>query len=335
MTDGIRKLRKLQIGKETTPGTAVAATAVLRVTDALLENSTELVIPDEDIGLLVKTDRSYIPAVAAKLSMGDNEATYEQLPYIFEAGIKQVGTGAADGTGSDKIYEYPLPTTTVPTIQTYTIEGGDNVAAEEMEYAFVKSFKLSGSPKEAVKYSAEWVGRQVSPSTFTPSLSIPTVEEILFQRAKLYIDPASGTIGSTLVSNTLLGFNLEITTGWQEVYTGSGQLYFSHIKNVGPDGTLEITFEHNSSAVSEKSAWLSQTARAIRINIEGSNVATAGTLYSKKTLRIDLVGKWISFEKLGEQDGNDILTGKLQLGYNATQAMIGKIIVVNELASLP
>jgi hypothetical protein len=334
MADGIKKLRKVQLGRETTAGTSVAATAVVRITGATIEDASTFEFPDEDVGLLVQTERNYVPMVGAKIAWPDNPATFEQLPYILEAGIKKVTTGATDTGGAGKIYVYPFPTATPNVIQTYTVEGGDNIQEEEIEYAFVQGFKLSGAPKEVVNASAEWVGRQVTLSTFTPGLAIPAVEEILFQKTKLYIDNASGTLGTTLVSSTLMGFTLDIDTGLREVYSGDGQLYFDRTKNVGPSGTLEVTFEHNASALAEKAAWRAKTTRAIRLVIEGS-AFTAGTGYSKKTLKIDVCGRWLKFDKIDEQDGNDIVTGTLQIGYNATQALWGKITVVNMLASIP
>lgn len=333
MTDGIRKLRKVQIGKETTAGTAVAATALLRVDGSTIEDAKDVTFPTEHIGLLVETDRNYIPALLAKLSIPDNPATFEQLPYVFEAGIKKIGSGATDTGGSGKIYAYSLPLTSAHTIQTYTIEGGDNVQAEEMEYSFVEAFKISGKPKEAITFSSEWQGRQVTQTTFTGAISVPTVEEILFGKSKLYIDNAGG-IGGTLVSSTLLGFDLEVTTGLMPSFTGDGELYYNRVKQIGPAGTLKVTFEHNESGVSEKTAWGNKTARAIRLMIQGNALGTAGATYSTKALVIDCWGKWSKFDKIGDQDGNDIVTGTLTLGYNSSDAKICDITVVNELSSL-
>lgn len=333
MTDGIKKLRKVQLGKETTAGTSVAATAIMRVQGATIEDASEYKFPEEDVGLLVNTDRNYLPFTMAKIAWPDNPATFEQLPYIFEAGIKKVTTGVTDTGGSGKVYKYTFPTTAPNTIQTFTIEGGDNIQEEEVEFAFVQGFKLSGSPKEVINFSADWVGRQITLSTFTTPLSIPTVEEILFQKTKLYIDNA-GSIGSTLVSSTLLGFTLDIDTGLREVFTGDGNLYFDRTKNVGPTGTLEVTFEHNASALAEKAAWRAKTTRAIRLRVEGSALTTAGT-YANKTLVIDVCGRWEKFDKLDEQDGNDIVTGTLQIGYSSVQALWGSITVVNTVTAIP
>ena len=75
--------------------------------------------------------------------------------------------------------------------------------------------------------------------------------------------------------------------------------------------------------------------RKIRVLTEGSTFTTAGTAYSKKTLIIDLNGKWEKFAKIGDRNGNDILEGEFVGKYDVTSADFGKIVVVNLLTALP
>lgn len=303
----------------------------------MLQDDRETVHPPEDVGIVIGTDRAYQPALAASLSMPEHEATFEQLGYILSASIKDVVTGSADGSGSGKIYNYALPTTALNSIKTYSIEGGDDQEAERMEYAFVKSWSISGKAKEAVKVSAEWGGRQVGLNAFTAALSIPTVEEMLFQKMKLYIDGTGTHPATTQKTNTLLSWSLTCTTGWKENFTGDGNLYFSNIrfdKNAF-ELLLKLTFEHNGSAAAEKVAWRAGTSRSIKLLCEGSTLGTAGTTYSKKSFIANTLGKWETFEKLDEQDGNDIVSATQRCRYNATAASAGVLILVNELSALP
>lgn len=330
---GVKALRKLQMGVETTAGTAVVATALWRGLGTL-EDQREVVHVDEDVGYLSKIDRVYTPKLLAGLTMDDTEATYEQLPYVLAAGVENIVTGVADTTGgSGKLYEYNFPTTAARSTSTYTIEGGDDNQAWEMEYAFVKGFTLSGVPGEAWKVTADWVGRQLTKCSFTTSITPPTVEEILFSKTKLYIDTVGGTMGTTVKASTLLGATLTVDTGLREVFTGDGQLYFTFTKEVGPEITLDVTFEHDSTAVAEIDAFRAETPRMIRLLAEGATLTTAGT-FSKKTLRIDVAGKWESFEKLGETDGNDIVTGTMRVRYDVTAGKYCDILVVNQLTAL-
>jgi len=327
---GSKALRKIQLGFETTAGTAVAADTLWRGL-GMIKDNRETITVDEDIGYLSGKVRNYCPKYEAGLSMPPVPATFEQLPVILNAGVKSVLTGATDTGGSGKVYTFTFPTTSANTIATATLENGDDTQAEEMEYSFVQSFEIAGNGGEALTMSADWIGRQVSKTTFTSSVTAPaTVEEILFGKGKLYIDAT--TIGTTEKSSTLLGMSLQVNTGWVAKYAANGALYFSWPQSTKPEILLNVTFEHNATAVTEKDAWKAGTTRLIRAKFEGSALTTAGT-FTYKTLIVDLAGRWESFDEIGEMNGNDIVTGTFRAGYDATSAKFAEIKVVNQTAS--
>lgn len=330
--------QKIQLGREATAGTAVAATAIWRGSGSNLADTREVTMVEEQIGIAVPTTRNYIARLGGSLDMAETPATFEQLLHILEAAIKTVGTGAADGVGTGKVYTYGAPTTTVNTIKTYTIETGDNQQAEEMEYSFVEEFTLSGERGEAVMMSATWQGRQVTNTTFTGSLTVPTVEDILSAKGSLYIDAVSGLIGTTGVSETLLSWELKVTTGWKAKYTvDTGNLYFAfaYFDRDSFSAEFTATFEHNAAAVAQKALFRAGTPRLVRLNIPGSALTTGGTSYQNKTLRIDMALVYTEWEALDADDGNSIVQVTGTVGYDPTWAKALEIIVVNQLASVP
>ena len=327
----VKTLRSIQLGLETTAGTEVDATTILRGTGTI-EDLGVPVIPDEDVGYMMGTDRTYIPKLEGGLTF-ECDATYEQLPIILDAGIKTVSPTTA-GSGSGFIYAYPFPTTAAGAIKTRTIEAGDDAGDEIMLYSFIKSFKLSGKSAEAIMLTADWVGRDVNPTTATTNATLPTVSTILFGQCYLYIDTAGGTAGTTVKSNTLLAFDLDVKTGQTPVYTADGNLYFGFVKQVQPEVELKVTFENDATSIAQHAAMKAQESERVRLKVVGPALQTTGTAYSNKTLIIDVVGKWTKFDKVGEQNGNDILTGTLTAKYNATAATAGQILIVNELSAL-
>ena len=334
---GKEALRRAQLGAETTPGTAVAATAIWRGR-ITLQSDEKVVLPEEDAGVFGGYDRSYIPFLGAGADFEETPATYEQLPYLLNAGIA-AATPVQDGTGSGYIYTYTLAESAEPTIKTYTIEGSDDTQIEEMEYAFVDELTLSGASKEAVMMSAHWTGRQLTPTTHTTGLTPPTVSEILFGNGMLYIDDIDDTPGTTLKANTLLGFKLSLKTGLQPLYSADGAVYFATHAFVSPEPELELTLLHNAVGRAEVAAMQAQTPRLIRLKFEGPALQTGGTTYSKKTLIIDCSGKYESKPPLAARDGNDIVTLKLLIKRNTGATVFGakrlEMVVVNELSALP
>lgn len=332
--------RKTQIGKETTAGTAVAATTVWRGPASGLEDVREPVFVNEQVGIAIPSLRAYTPQIGGAWSQEATEATFEQLPYILQAGIKKVASPTNDaGSGaSGKIWTFDVGLTSANTIQTYTIETGDNQQAEEMEYSFVTDFTLSGERGQAVMMSSNWQGRQVKDTTFTNSLTVPTVSEMMAGNAALFIDDSGGTIGSTAKTATLLSWQLNVTTGWRAKYVlDKNQLYFDYhyFDPATFAGEFSATYEYNAVGVAERGKWRDNKPRLIRLNVEGPALTTGGTGYQKKTLRIDMATAYTKFDPISDDDGNTVVTVTGRIGYSATDTLGLKLIVVNELSALP
>ena len=329
---GSRALRKLQFGKETTAGTAVAPTTIFRGWGVIKDNR-EVIFPEEDVGILGGTDRSYIARQWSELALPSVEATFEQLPYVFEAGVKSVAAGVVDTGGSGYVYSYAASTTAQNTTKTYTFEGGDDQQAEIFDYGFVKHFNLSGSGQGALMMSSDWTGQASSNTSFTAALSIPAVDEIIVNNASLYIDDSGGTIGSTAVSNTLFSIDLDWTTGLQEFWAVDGSLDFSLTKFTRDDIVLAMTYEHNTTSVLEKAKYRAGSTRLVRLLFNGPQLTTTGT-FTYKTLRVDLAGVYEDWSVLEDQDGNDVVTATLRVRYSSADALKANIVVVNELSAL-
>ena len=330
---GVRTLRRIQLGQETTAGTAVAATVMWRGNGVIADERVR-VMPEEDIGLMIPVSRSYDAGLLATLAMEETEASFEQLSYILSSAIEDVTTGVRDGTaGSGYVYQHDLTTNAQVTPQTYTIEMGDDQRVDEMEYAVVREFSLSGAKNEAWMMSATWIGRQVSDAEFTalsPAAAIP----ILFNKSKLYIDTSGGTIGTTPKTATFLGFSLDWVSGFQPIFSGDGNLYYTSIKQVMPGVSGVLTLEHDATGEAEiTAARTATTQRLIRIISEGAALGTAGT-YTYKTARIDMAIEYTGVPALTDDDGDDTLELPYRVTWVTAKSLGAQILVVNELATL-
>ena len=183
--------------------------------------------------------------------------------------------------------------------------------------------------------SASWFGQSVTNATFSATAEIPTVEEILVNSANLYIDATGGTVGTTTKSSTLFGIDLSWDTGLREYWAVDGSNEFSLIKFTSDEIMLNLTYEHNATAVAEKAFYRDQTTRLFRLKFEGSDWTTAGTTYDKETLIIDLAGVYEDWSVLQDQDGNDVVTATVRCRYSSTDALKAEIVIANLLATLP
>ncbi len=331
---GRRSLRKLQFYREATPGTTSSATYIFRGIGTILDN-IKVDRVSEDIGIIGGTTRTNVPMKGGTLAISQTPATFEGILHILEMCIK-TATPSADGAGTDFIYTYAFPTTSGNTVKTYSIEGGDDNEAERIAYSHGVDFTLSGNGRTAYQLQANIKGRAPALTTFTGGLSLAAVNNMNFGMTKIYQDAIGGTIGTTIKSNTVRGVNFKYATGIEAKDTADGRLDFSFIQGTDYVATCDLEFEHDSIAAAQKVLWRAQTPVLLQIKIEGSaNFGTPGTTYSVPTVKINLPGYWSSFEKIGEANGNDIVTGHFVSAYDPTAAAAGSIIVAAELATVP
>lgn len=328
---GVKALRQIQLGWETTPGTPVAATNKWRGIGTI-DSQKDVRLAEEDIGLLVPTNRPFIPKDGSVLALGSVPATFEQLPILLRAGIKDA-TLTQDGVGTGYIGVYDFPTTTANSIKKLTVEGGDDQQAERFAYGFVPTITLDANISDSLMMSGEIHGQATSKNAFTGAIAIPTVEEIL-TAGSVWIDDSASGFGTTQITGTLRQLSLNIDTGWRAFWTiDSGSIVFQGLKNIGMSITGSLQMEHTSDAVTEKDKWWAGTNRLLRFQVQGSELSTSGTTYTYKTLIIDVSILYTKVEALGDADGNDILTAQFQGVYDSTEGTMGEITVVNELTA--
>lgn len=340
---GHKALSKVQLGQESVAGTAVAADTIWRGPFAGLKDARNTESIEEDIGVALKSSRKFAAALLAEFSMPATPLTPEQSLHIFEAGIKQVNTGVADGSASTGYtFTYPFGITSINTISTYTIETGDEDDAEEAEYCFVKSFTISAVRGEVVMISAEWAGRQVSAAAFTGALSAPTVSELHASAGALYIDDTGNPFGTTqIAAGNLLEMTFNCTTGQVPLFTAdSGNLYFVEgYFNIDEfEATMELKFIHDTAAVAEKANWRANAERLIRVEFTGEDYGTpgSGTVFDGKSgIQIDLPCAYDEFSAVEHEEGKSIVTATLSGGYENVSGEGLEILVAAELAAVP
>ena len=329
-TTGVRRLRQIQFGPEATPGSAVSCDVVWRGT-ALITDARTQETAEEDDGWMAGGDRVYTPMKRAELALEETDATFEQLPWILGGGIDWITTGSGDTTVGQYSFTYYFATSGVQTNKVFSVEGGDNILIDTFNYGIIQDFNISGAYGEALKVSANLVGREPTSkgAFYTTSVVTPTVETVYFNKGTLTIDDKGGTMGTTSKAATLRDFSLDVVTGYMPVETADDNIAYSHHKQVGYEVTCALTYEVNAIAKAEREKWRAATARQIRLAFTGTTLAETGSTYTYKTLFIDLVGKYETFDPLGDADGNDTVSCTLR-GRHDASAGDSKIIVVSD-----
>jgi hypothetical protein len=323
-------MNKIQLGKESVFGTAVAATTIWRGPFAMLEDASTRVIVEEQVGTLVQAERAYDSAYLAKLAMPSAELTFQQICHIFEAGILTATPGA--GPGYSRAYAYPVDNS-VPTPKSYTIESFNNAADNdclEAEGCLVEEFTLEAQAGQAWKVSANWFGRQVTPTTPTSLSTLVAVEEALLPKTLLYIDATGGTVGTTQRAGVLMGASIKVTTGLVPVPIGDGQLYHTTYKWTKPEITFSLTVELQDDTVSVVAA-----ERAIRKSgaVRLFQLSCAGT--SPLSMVLKWAGKYDVVGNYENSNGNTTVRLDGHAVYSSADALFFSATVISGLSALP
>jgi len=319
LTSGVKALDKTQIGFEGTAGTEADATLIWRGLPFELNPADTKENAPEFIGVSVPTQRAYTPAYLTNISTPEQVATYEQLGVILTCAIQADRTGSLQ-TAVEYNYTYTLGGTSIATIDTATIEGGDNQQEYQSLHCFVTDYTIRATAGEAAMVSANWIGRRRNTGTFTAALSPIAVEEILASAGQLWVDSATSAaqVGTTQVSSSVIGFELNVTTGWVYQHTiDNNSLDLDFIKFDGEvvDFKAVFTYEHNSDGVAVHTDYQADTPKVVRIQFLGSTLAS-GSNFGQKAVQIDMYGNYTEVVN-GNQNGNNIVTGTLSGRYDA------------------
>lgn len=335
MAVGYVGLRQFQIGKETTLGTAVACTTLLRMQGALKDES-KIESPKEDVGYIRGVGRHYIPKQDGSIEIKNTPVTFEQFSYFLNMALHGVSP-VQDGAGSGRIWTHPFPTNSVLTPYTYTVRHGDNSQAEIMTGTFCEELTIKAEAEKAWELDTTLRGWPGGTTTFTSSLAIPSVEEAIFGLTSLYIDTPGGTLGTTQITDGFRGFELKISKVFQPRWQGNGanRYYTRLVMNSEPEITLKIKLDHDTSAIAQRAIRRALTHSQIRIKADGSNLTSAGTTYTKKTIQLNAIGSYMEPEPYDDDDGVTSLEFSVGTHYSATPGLGGNIVVVNDLTALP
>lgn len=345
---GVKTLQRLQFGKESTNGTAVAATARMMFNGGMLDDQREIKTPDMLVGLYGPVDIAYVESITAALEIADTPLTPEQFPYLLAASFGGPVTGTADGSGSSG-YKYvttiPVDASSSVTNTSYSVEGGDNYEVMVMDYGKVIKWTVKGTARGTNLMSASMIGQSVTPISNFASTSLVSPNNLVFGGSKLYLDAIGGTAGTTAITNQFFGYEITGEAMWVPKFTGEGSpdtpvwsfALFTNKKITG-----KITLEHDEAANGSSGlfyAFQNNTPKLMRIDCLGQAYATAGTSTTftggKRGVRFDLPIRITKAPPLEDNEGNNLRTFEFVSNYNTTAATAGTITVCNEVSALP
>jgi len=202
------ELLQVQIGRETVWGTPVTPTwKLLGVDKNGVKFTPEFAAPvyHDQRGSLAPGYISVVEKVGGTVSI-TGMVLYEDIGLLLDAAFgRATATGAGPYTRA-----YTGPTTAVTTPSIFTILWGQGTETWKAEGCVLTSLQIEGQTNAPVKYTAEFSCQQVTAGTLA-ALSDRTVVPVMGNHASVFVDAFGGTIGTTALTSTALGFNLNIS----------------------------------------------------------------------------------------------------------------------------
>ena len=292
MAIGVAALQKIQVGKETTPGTSVAATAILQGKIDLEPAQTFYRPEDINTGRISSFERSAITGQQVKMNF-TADATYEQLQYILNMGVIAITTP----TGANPYtWTFEPAYTTANTPKTFTIQFGDNAQAWKALYCFATDWEISGGISEPTRIKATLVGQNFQSNAFTAALTPVACQTIVGSTGTFYVDSTWAGLGGTAKTNNLIDFSVKQVGGQKPVKFMDGYQYYTANAETKRHLEIEATLASNDSDMATLFGYYSanpQTPKFYRIRF--TNGASA-------ILNIDFCGVFDTFGPITQKD---------------------------------
>jgi hypothetical protein len=342
MTNTNTAARTYQWGKESSAGTAVAATErVLMELD--FESADELMRPQMARGLQARNGADEFFGKRSVNFTGTNNLLFEQFHTWLAMSV--AGGVSASGSGTSRTWDFARTASGIPSLDAFTLErrltDGSNHLDNEFAYAQLRSWEIAIADGEAAQLSVDGFTRRKQSSTLTSLSGVdaqPAVEYPVHPRVSVFIDDSS-SFGSTQISSQVLALSYAFNTGLTPLWTCDNRADLDWTLPVfsSRESSLEITAtmlvdpgSSNGDYATEVTKADAAALRYLRVLLQGRDI-DGGT---RTSITLDSTVKHEGVPlKVGTQDGQDIIEFKFVESLTASTPWID-VSVVNTRAAL-
>lgn len=339
---GQTRFRKLQVGKQSVIGTAVAATRVLPYRGLITLNPNRE-LPDVDVGSLDPILSPLEGALEVTLSGATGPLAFDDLSIRLSAGIKG-GVSPTGPTGTTAYtWTFQAASLTADPFDYWSVQTGDDTSDASGGGingfgGVIDSFSQEMSESLAPwQVSDDWVFASATFGNRTGSLSIDNSPIWVYGAdTEFFLNSTAGTIGTTKVASAVRGASIAVANNLDQKRFADGSNTRFQLAAYGR-GEREITFTvtvEKTAATIAEAITLDDTPVPNRYwEVRTTSPSLAGTAipYSAKFF---MPARLISVSE-GEIGGNANFTFTYRGFYDATLLYAFKAIVVNKLATLP
>jgi len=329
--------QSVQIGVETTPGTAVAATR--RLGSMSLE-----VGPDIDVKSLRPdgTKYSILQILGKESTTADvsGSAVYPELPYAFSSVISApVVTSILDGatpTGATR-WVFNSNTYGDDAPKTFTVEQGSSFRAHRFVYGILTEYTWSWS-RDEIELGGSMMGRAIEDGiTLTGSPVLLPQVPVKPAELSVYIDTTSGGLGTTKQLRTLKG-ECNIGDRYMPLWVvDAAQPSFVSTVEGEPTVQFKVTQMADSQSAANLVALRAGSTKFLRLRGVGPQIfaPTVGLPAGvNHQVTWDLAGQISDVEKFSDEDGVYAISYTFTAVHDPTWGKAFQVEVITTTATL-
>jgi hypothetical protein len=333
MAPGVRPLSGLQLGVETTAGTPVNPTRELYPGGLGFFNPGVLVQRNDGAqrGTFTNVTMGTVVGYAPTIGFSSDTSTglaFDEIPIIIsQLNAGETGTGA----GADKTWSTVAGGTTA-TFDTYTLQAFDATQCYEIDYGFATNFSISWGFDDLTQWSMDWVGRQSAKVTVDAVAANNAVKIPSGNWGIKYATSAAGLTGASFLDTTMRAGTISVELPQiPRRYAGRTLEFGRGVASRNLSGTVELTWDSESDAVTQYDRFVSQSVSFFRFSNAGPTLGS-----STYSVQIDVAVLWDPVMPLsGDSDGVNEYTLTGHLTYDSTWGSSIGIDAVCSIASLP
>jgi len=290
MTATIGRLRQIGIGKETTPGTGVAASYWIGCESGDVAADVDYTEDSSNSGRIEAPNASIVTREDATINV-TAVARSDWLGHVLKGAL---GASASDvASGESAVWEHIFTVSNTAAHTSHSLVLKDGVVTERSVYAMLNSMTLSCEANGLLMCDMEWLGRALADTTATPAYASDHIWKGSQCNVKLATDLSGLAAASAVKFNRVA---LTIEKGLVRHPTlGSITMDRGINTALRITGELDLLYE----AATYRDFFTDGSNRAMRIAFDGDAIGVA----EFASLQIDLAK--CHFTEYSRDGGND------------------------------
>jgi hypothetical protein len=316
----------VQVGVETTPGTAVAANRLLNtisIEPSMSVDMNKLRPLGQKFPSIITPGKEWVEADVSGVG------SYTELIYIFSGLLAQATPTTVGGTGRQ--WQFNPASRAEDVVRTLTVEQGGVVRAHRFAYGLFTEAELEFT-RDNVELSGSMIGMRLSDG-ITMTAAPTAIEEmpILPTEIDVFLDPASAGLGATKLMRALSA-TWSVGDRFNPVWVLNSALnsFVAHVE-AEPSASATLMVEADAAGMGILAHMRAGATRFMRI--AATSPIEAGTAVPH-SLHLDAAVKVSDVGDFSDEDGVYAIEWTFDMVHDATWGRALRATVVNKIAAL-